>query len=385
MTLPMDAAAPAADEGEAPTRRHLPVIAEPRRGDRTRPGDRPKTLSMRRQSKRELERLRLLYPPTTEQRPETRGDCIDDEGPCPWVRCKHHLYLDVNERNGNIKLNFPDREVWELEETCGLRVADRGGITLKELAAIMNLTRERIRQIEYVALARLKAVAGTHAIADHLDERATPLPPRAKPASVEPARLDWFGESPANLDGAPEVEAAWSAFIAETPAAVVMEEPREALVEAPTPAASTIEESAELSLARGRADAAEALVRRLSRERDHYRDEVDAELARVTAERDALRFQRDAAEAEVARMLRGVSEAHAMKARLDRMRAQRDDARAMVAAAMAAGLAECERLRAAPVAPMVLLDEGMLSRIVAQATTDATRGILRSLAGEARP
>ena len=32
-------------------------------------------------------------------------------GPCPWVPCKHHLYLDVNDRTGSVKINFPDLEV----------------------------------------------------------------------------------------------------------------------------------------------------------------------------------------------------------------------------------------------------------------------------------
>ena len=35
-----------------------------------------------------------------------------------------------------------------MAETCSLDVADRGGITLEEVGAILNLTRERIRQVE---------------------------------------------------------------------------------------------------------------------------------------------------------------------------------------------------------------------------------------------
>ena len=45
-------------------------------------------------------------------------------------------------------MNFPDLDVWELEDTCALDVADRGGITLEEVGEILNLTRERIRQVE---------------------------------------------------------------------------------------------------------------------------------------------------------------------------------------------------------------------------------------------
>jgi len=91
-------------------------------------------------------------------RPRTRADCADGERPCPYVGCKYHLYLDVNPETGSIKLNFPDLEVWEMAETCSLDVADRGGITLEEVGEILNLTRERIRQVEVRGLLKLKMV-----------------------------------------------------------------------------------------------------------------------------------------------------------------------------------------------------------------------------------
>ena len=89
-------------------------------------------------------------------RPETRGECCEQARPCPWVSCAHHLYLDVNPESGAIKFNFPHLEVWEMAETCSLDVADRGGITLEEVGDILNLTRERIRQVEVRGLLKLK-------------------------------------------------------------------------------------------------------------------------------------------------------------------------------------------------------------------------------------
>lgn len=89
-------------------------------------------------------------------RPKTRDDCIDAERPCPFVGCPHHLYLDVNEATGTVTFNFPGKEVEELEDTCALDVAARGGITLEDVGNMFNLTRERIRQIEGKALAKLK-------------------------------------------------------------------------------------------------------------------------------------------------------------------------------------------------------------------------------------
>jgi hypothetical protein len=75
------------------------------------------------------------------------------------VSCKFLLYLDVNPETGSIKLNFPDLEVWEMKDTCALDVADKSGITLEEVGEIMNLTRERIRQVEVRGLLKLKMLS----------------------------------------------------------------------------------------------------------------------------------------------------------------------------------------------------------------------------------
>ena len=43
-----------------------------------------------------------------------------------------------------------------MSETCALDVADRGGITLEEVGELVNLTRERIRQVEVLGLDKLR-------------------------------------------------------------------------------------------------------------------------------------------------------------------------------------------------------------------------------------
>jgi hypothetical protein len=147
-----------------------PVTREQRRSRRKR-AIRAKTISVKRMTKRELELGRLLYPEVEDiERPRTRAECSDAPRPCPFVSCKHHLYLDVSARTGAIKLNFPDLEVWEMSETCALDVADRGGTTLEEVGAIMNLTRERIRQVEVKGLAKLAALRDMMALRDYVDE-----------------------------------------------------------------------------------------------------------------------------------------------------------------------------------------------------------------------
>jgi hypothetical protein len=101
------------------------------------------------------EELAALVKEVEAIRPRSRADCVNGPRPCMFISCKHHLYLDVNPATGSIKVNFPDREVWEIEESCALDVADRGGITLEEVGAMMNLTRERIRQLETFGLRKL--------------------------------------------------------------------------------------------------------------------------------------------------------------------------------------------------------------------------------------
>jgi hypothetical protein len=125
---------------------------------------RARSVSVARLSKSEIARGRLqlelleeLEPLGPIDRPKTRGDCVDGVRPCPFVSCVHHLYLDVSPRTGAIKFNRPELEPDEMTESCALDVADRGGISLEAVGAIMNVTRERIRQIEGDALARLLA------------------------------------------------------------------------------------------------------------------------------------------------------------------------------------------------------------------------------------
>lgn len=89
-------------------------------------------------------------------RPRTREECRGQQRPCPWAGCSHHLYLDINPESGAIKLNHPHLEVWELRETCSLDVAERGESTLEAVAQVLNLTRERTRQIEARGLLKLK-------------------------------------------------------------------------------------------------------------------------------------------------------------------------------------------------------------------------------------
>ncbi len=185
---------------------HLRVVGREAREERDpldvkTPRGRPYSISVKRLSKRELERGRLMYPEAEYDRPKTRGDCLHGphaERPCPFVSCKHHLYLDVNKDTGSIKMNFPDLEVWELTETCALDIADRGGVTLEEVGALTSRTRGRIQQVETRAIAKLRALADISAVEAWI-ERDRFREKRALDAYVRSRRVGgaYFDEPPA--------------------------------------------------------------------------------------------------------------------------------------------------------------------------------------------
>lgn len=134
----------------------VPAVAAPKGDD----GLRPRTISPRELLRQLRQEEHIAYPEGVE-RPRTRSDCAAMPRPCPFVSCAHHLYLDVNPESGAVKMNFPHLEVWQMEETCSLHVADGGGATLEKTGEFLNLTRERIRQVEERGLIKMKRSEGT--------------------------------------------------------------------------------------------------------------------------------------------------------------------------------------------------------------------------------
>lgn len=123
-----------------------------------------RTIDLRRMSTAERELLRQDEPDDGLRRlPLTRGECLEAERPCPFISCRHHLFLDVDQATGSIKLNFPGHfhgdgtpNLDQMHATCALDVADHDGKTLETVGGLLNVTRERVRQIEALALESLR-------------------------------------------------------------------------------------------------------------------------------------------------------------------------------------------------------------------------------------
>ncbi len=137
------------------------------------------------------------------ERPRTWGECQERalgtaSRPCGYLRCKHNLLVDVDGRTGSYKVTWPhltagaygDEYGAYPQHTCALRVAEQGGMTLEEIGSVMNLTRERVRQIETKALLRLRDLSElVRVVDDELD--GAPAPGRGSHGDLAYHAWEW--------------------------------------------------------------------------------------------------------------------------------------------------------------------------------------------------
>lgn len=129
------------------------TLAQIRRSDAD---GRHRTTAEKRILKDDLRVGAFLYPEPVE-RPRTRAECPPVR-PCPHAGCRYHLGYEVKASGSIVELH-PGVEIWDLSHSCALDEAAQGGLTLEEVGERLNITRERTRQIEVVAIAKLGEAA----------------------------------------------------------------------------------------------------------------------------------------------------------------------------------------------------------------------------------
>lgn len=122
----------------------------------------------------------LLYP--RHRRPKTREECCLVPRPCPFVGCRHNLYLDQSEK-GKLYINRPGVSPLFASHSCALDIAEEGPQTLEKVSTLLNLTMERVRQIEIDTIARVRM--------QHPDEvQGVPIPPAKPTAKMAPLTIN---------------------------------------------------------------------------------------------------------------------------------------------------------------------------------------------------
>lgn len=123
------------------------------------PRERPYPRSMVASEVRRHARAERSGEPEPRRLPETREECLSGPRPCPYTTCRYNLFLDVN-LGGGIRFTHPELEPGQMPESCVLDVvAKEGALTLEAIGGLLGLTRERIRQIEVIALERFRRKA----------------------------------------------------------------------------------------------------------------------------------------------------------------------------------------------------------------------------------
>lgn len=130
----------------------------------------------------------LLYPERDFWRPRVREDCTEVSRPCPYVACRHNMYLDVIGPRGSIRFNYPDKQPWDIDEneSCSLDIIEsRLELSIREVGMALGITHEGARQIELKAKESLGLKL--HGLsADLMIDSVSPDTHCAELSSVEP-------------------------------------------------------------------------------------------------------------------------------------------------------------------------------------------------------
>ncbi len=115
---------------------------------------------------RRSQNLRVVFEPFDPPRdweakagvPRNRGECIDGPRPCPYLSCRHHLWLQLGQDQAG---NWQRGRMGSAElrpatvQTCALDVAEHGA-TSKDVGRLLGMDETRVRQIAAKAFKKLK-------------------------------------------------------------------------------------------------------------------------------------------------------------------------------------------------------------------------------------
>jgi Sigma-70, region 4 len=94
-------------------------------------------------------------------RPKIREDCKKVPRPCPYASCRFNTFLDIHPSSGKLKIlhdNCEDPSDLKVD-SCVLDIVEKhGALTLEEIGTVMNITRERVRQIGDAACRKMRPV-----------------------------------------------------------------------------------------------------------------------------------------------------------------------------------------------------------------------------------
>ena len=94
---------------------------------------------------------------TMDDMPRRRSECLSRKRPCPWVRCKHHFIWLVWDKLRDKSNDEITDCITEMKFSCVLDIVDNyREMTLEQIGELLNLTRERVRQIEEKAITRIR-------------------------------------------------------------------------------------------------------------------------------------------------------------------------------------------------------------------------------------